>query len=234
MSINNSMSDRLLLAMKEMKFTQQQLSSISGVSQSSISKICNGGAKRSRYTVELAGALGVNPQWLATGEGEMWIGGDISMAAIAALEKITGVKNRVETIPVSVERIDSGRDQPGGLTRLIEGVSLNRQEAAAASIPTKSGALKMFSHRGDSMSPTIKNGDLLIVDSTSRSISGGGIYAFKLNNQISVSRLQMRVDGSITFIYDNSTYPQDTLPSDKADQLEVIGMVMLTINIRSL
>ena len=154
MSIDSSMSDRLLLAMKEMKFTQQQLSSISGVSQSSISKICNGGAKRSRYTVELAGALGVNPQWLANGEGEMWVGGDISMAAIAALEKITGVKNRVETIPVGVERIDSGRD--GGIARLIESVSLNRQEAAASSLTTKSGSLKMFTHRGDSMSPTIK------------------------------------------------------------------------------
>ena len=232
MSIDSSMSDRLLLAMKEMKFTQQQLSSISGVSQSSISKICNGGAKRSRYTVELAGALGVNPQWLATGEGEMWVGGDISMAAIAALEKITGVKNRVETIPVSVERIDSGRD--GGIARLIESVSLNRQEAATASLTTKSGSLKMFTHRGDSMSPTIKGGEILIVDSTIKAISGGGIYAFKLNEQINVSRLQARVDGSITFIYDNNAYQQDVLPADKIDRLEVIGMVMLILSIRTI
>lgn len=232
MSIDSSMSDRLLLAMKEMKFTQQQLSSISGVSQSSISKICNGGAKRSRYTVELAGALGVNPQWLANGEGEMWVGGDISMAAIAALEKITGVKNRVETIPVGVERIDSGRD--GGIARLIESVSLNRQEAAASSLTTKSGSLKMFTHRGDSMSPTIKGGEILIVDSTIKAISGGGIYAFKLNDQINVSRLQARVDGSITFIYDNGAYPQDVLPAEKIDRLEVIGMVMLILSIRTI
>lgn len=234
MSIDSSISDRLLLAMKEMKFTQQQLASVSGVSQSSISKICNGGAKRSRYTVELASAIGVNPQWLATGEGEMWVGGDISTAAISALEKITGVKNRVETIPINVERIDSGQSQPGGMTKLIEVVSLNRQEAAASSIPTKTGALKMFTHRGDSMSPTIKNGELLIVDSTAKAISGGGIYAFKLNNQISVSRLQARADGSVTFIYDNNLYPQDTLPADKLDQLEVIGMVSLVLTLRTL
>lgn len=65
-----TLASRLRDARTEKEMTQMQLSKLSGVRQSDISKIERGDTLRSTSAVELAQALGVDPVWLATGEGE--------------------------------------------------------------------------------------------------------------------------------------------------------------------
>ena len=61
-------AERLVESMKAAGFTQASLAAAVGMSQSSIWKLTSGAASGSRKTVELAKALHVRPEWLASGE----------------------------------------------------------------------------------------------------------------------------------------------------------------------
>lgn len=64
-------SERLELAMKEAGYTQGSLAKNVGMAQSSVWKLVSGGAKGSRKIVEIARVLGVRPDWLIDGTGDM-------------------------------------------------------------------------------------------------------------------------------------------------------------------
>lgn len=64
-------SERLYAAREYAHLTQDQLAEKSGVKQGTISKIERGDSESSTFTVELAVACGVRPEWLAMEQGEM-------------------------------------------------------------------------------------------------------------------------------------------------------------------
>jgi hypothetical protein len=66
-----SYSARLKQARRHAKLGQIELAKKSGVSQQTISKIERGLQDSSAYTVQLATACGVRPEWLATGQQPM-------------------------------------------------------------------------------------------------------------------------------------------------------------------
>ena len=67
----NSLAKRLRFARQECNLTQVQLSRLSGVQQSDISKLELGVSLKTANLVQLAKALKVNPLWLDIGDGEM-------------------------------------------------------------------------------------------------------------------------------------------------------------------
>jgi len=64
-------SERLRLAREYAKLSQEELSTRAGVKQGTISKIERGDSESSTFTVHLALACGVRPEWLAMEVGEM-------------------------------------------------------------------------------------------------------------------------------------------------------------------
>lgn len=65
-------SERLAHAMKLAGYTQGSLAEAVGMAQSSIWKLVSGEAKGSRRIVDIAKVLGVRPEWLTDGSGEMY------------------------------------------------------------------------------------------------------------------------------------------------------------------
>lgn len=63
--------ERLKQARFQAEMTQAALALASGVRQQMISKLESGKSNNTAKAVELALALGVTPEWLATGQGEM-------------------------------------------------------------------------------------------------------------------------------------------------------------------
>jgi transcriptional regulator with XRE-family HTH domain len=64
-------SERLKQARGHAQLTQEGLATKSGVKQGTISKIERGDTDSSTFTVQLAKACGVRPEWLAMEDGEM-------------------------------------------------------------------------------------------------------------------------------------------------------------------
>ncbi|MBM7074436.1 LexA family transcriptional regulator [Shewanella sp. 202IG2-18] len=67
-----TISERLDYALKQAGWSQSELARRSGVKQQSISRVCTGRTHNSRFLVRICQELGVNPDWLNTGTGEVY------------------------------------------------------------------------------------------------------------------------------------------------------------------
>jgi SOS-response transcriptional repressor LexA len=79
---------------------------------------------------------------------------------------------------------------------------------------------------GDSMEPTLNNGNIIFIDKTKQDIAKDGIYAFVNENGLFVKRIQRRVDGAIDIISDNKEYP---IQIAKKQEIDVLGKVVSSI-----
>ncbi len=75
--------------------------------------------------------------------------------------------------------------------------------------------------RGDSMRPTIHDGDLVLIDRRDTKPARDDIYAIMIDGQQYVKRLQRRPDGTLSVISDNGAYETFTISPNALDQREV-------------
>ena len=76
------------------------------------------------------------------------------------------------------------------------------------------------------MTPTIRDGNTLLIDTTDRTFRNFGIYVLEINGQRLVKRVQRKHDGSLVLISDNTAYQPDTVDKAAADDVTVIGRVV--------
>ncbi|MBD3841596.1 MAG: helix-turn-helix transcriptional regulator [Campylobacterales bacterium] len=79
---------------------------------------------------------------------------------------------------------------------------------------------------GDSMEPTLNNGNIIFIDKSKNDIAKDGIYAFINQNGLFVKRIQRRVDGNLDIISDNKEYPSQI--SNK-HEIKILGKVVSSI-----
>ena len=78
---------------------------------------------------------------------------------------------------------------------------------------------------GDSMEPTLKNGDLVLVDLSQTEIMQGQIYAVRLFNGLLVKRLQRIGQNKVRLISDNPVHPTEVRSLDSGE-FKIIGRVL--------
>jgi phage repressor protein C with HTH and peptisase S24 domain len=197
-----------------------------GVSPSAFRKWLKGEAEPSRERlVALATAAKVGIGWLATGEGPEpdFANGEAaapkSGGEPVALERFVMLPRRPTTaaagpaVPPLPEDVDS------------EYVAL-RQDWVRRVVGIDPAHLGLELAVGDSMVPTIRDGDVLLVDTSDRRFAQFGIYVLKIDGERLVKRIQRRLDGSLALISDNPSYERDGLPPERAKDVEVVGRVV--------
>lgn len=80
--------------------------------------------------------------------------------------------------------------------------------------------------KGDSMEPTISNGDLILVNTRENRIEDNAIYVLQHDDALLVKRIQRKMDGSLIIKSDNPLYAQEELDSSKVESLRVLGRVV--------
>ncbi|RYF35667.1 MAG: XRE family transcriptional regulator [Cytophagaceae bacterium] len=85
--------------------------------------------------------------------------------------------------------------------------------------------LRIVTGAGQSMTPTIKHGDLLIVDQSVTSVYDDGIYVCIIGSALAIKRIQRQPDG-ITVISDNPRYKEIFVPDEMEEKVRVIGKVL--------
>ncbi|MGI6247775.1 MAG: XRE family transcriptional regulator [Pseudochelatococcus sp.] len=78
---------------------------------------------------------------------------------------------------------------------------------------------------GDSMEPTIRDGDLLLIDRSVGQIIDHGIYVLLVGGRLLVKRVQLRHDGSLVLRNDNPAYEIETVSAEDAGRLVIEGRV---------
>lgn len=86
--------------------------------------------------------------------------------------------------------------------------------------------LVLISVKGDSMEPTINNGDLILVNIREDRIEDDAIYVLQRDGALIVKRIQRKMDDSVIIKSDNPLYAQEELDSSKAESLRVLGRVV--------
>lgn len=85
---------------------------------------------------------------------------------------------------------------------------------------------KIIGARGDSMTPTIPDGALIVVDHSQTEVVNGWISVVDVGGDLLVKRVRRRLDGTIELVSDNPIYPVETIGADRIDQLTIIGRVV--------
>ena len=87
--------------------------------------------------------------------------------------------------------------------------------------------LKMVTGWGQSMAPTIKHRDPLLVDISIREFAGDGIYMFSWDGHLYIKRLQWIGDGQVKMISDNTRHLPETI---RAEDVYIQARVLLVWN----
>ena len=162
--------------------------------------------------ISIAEAGNVRVEWLATGEGPMKRGEaegsglDLEMFAL-------------------VPRYDVEVSAGGGT--LIEGEAVIGAMAFKREWLKRMGLelqkLALVTAKGDSMEPTLIDGDMVLVDLRQTDIVDGAIHVLRSDSGVLVKRLQLGLDNQVIVRSDNKIYSALETTRDK---LNVVGRVV--------
>ncbi len=86
--------------------------------------------------------------------------------------------------------------------------------------------LALIECSGDSMEPTLRDGDVLMVDTSVTEVQSSRIYVLDVDGALLVKRIQRMLNGSYRVISDNPRYATEVVePSDRAP-LRIVGEVV--------
>lgn len=88
------------------------------------------------------------------------------------------------------------------------------------------GELASVHVRGDSMAPTLMDGDTIVIDRGEQEIEVDGIYVLDIYGRRLVKRVQRFSDGTVVLISDNAAYAKETHRRDGARDIRVIGRMV--------
>jgi len=89
------------------------------------------------------------------------------------------------------------------------------------------GACVVIEAEGDSMHPTIFDGDVVLINTLERAVANGQVYAFNTEDGVRIKRLFKQLDGRVRVVSDNPnkiSYPDEWLTPGM--DVEIIGRVV--------
>jgi phage repressor protein C with HTH and peptisase S24 domain len=205
-----------------------RLAKATGVSPSAFRKWLKGVAEPSRdRLVALAEASGVDVSWLAQGQGaEPDL---ISLAARAHSPQsadLAGNPNIAQylVLPKRQEAAAAGSGRP---TTAVPTEFIGfRHDWIRTTFGREPADLILEIAVGESMEPRIRDGDLLLVDTTDRTFRNFGVYVIEARGERLVKRVQRKFDGSLILISDNKIYQPESIPADLTKEVQTIGRVI--------
>ncbi|MEY7475931.1 XRE family transcriptional regulator [Citrobacter freundii] len=217
-------SERLAQAMKNAGYTQGRLAKDVGMAQSSVNKLLKD-ANGSRKTVEIASVLGVRPEWLSTGEGEMASSGIREPAALYQVKSSLNGIYRVDVLDVKASA-GPGSIVTSDFIETIRAIEYTTEQARALFGNRPATHVKVITVNGDSMDGTISPGDQIFVDTGVTHFDGDGVYVFVFGKTLHVKRLQMQRD-RLAVISDNPIYEKWYVEPEDEDAFYVMAKVLL-------
>jgi phage repressor protein C with HTH and peptisase S24 domain len=174
----------------------------------SLSEIMKG---RRDVTVELLrksiNVYNVNPQYLFTGEGEMFLSeADSANETILTVVTDNNQEEKIVHIPIPAQAGYGGQISDPLFFSELQAYSLPDFDA-------QRGTFRSFSVSGDSMEPSLFEGDKIVCSFLEKerwinSIKNGYVYVVITQNDVFVKRLfnNIKENGTITLISDNNFY----------------------------
>lgn len=204
----------------ELELSQAELGKLAGLSQTTISDIERGRNDGSREIVQLASALNVAAEWLTTGRPSPLLP---APAEAGGLDD-----NKYIFIPRLNVQAAAGMGKENHHVEVMETLAFRRDWLAKRSL--RADDLEVYEAVGDSMSPYIEDGDVVLVHITRDTPRNGEVWViWQEGLGVRVKRLLFRENGDLIIRSDNpdkGLYPDEIIPGHMADQVRTIGKMV--------
>lgn len=205
-----------------------RLAKVTGTTPKAASKWLNGESMPGRANMTaIASDLGVRVEWLQFGTGEMK-----SYAGVPAGgdhqgpdENGSPSEREYTLIPQYTAKAAAGNGYHNDHIELTGGLVFRRDWLNRMAL--KEGHLCVIYAEGNSMEPTISDGDVLLIDMASTEPRNGKVYAIqRADGSVSVKRLAQSFSGGWVIRSDNpdkTLYPDEPISANDLQQIEIIG-----------
>lgn len=204
----NAFASRLKEATSDCEMTMSEVAQRVGVARSSAFAWYNGTNAPSHVKLlSLAEILKVTPEWLLFGIGQK--------------------DGKTETLKVNVFD-PSGLDQRGAelfnIGQVATQMEISKDWLISKFGLTADEPLYLLTAQGNSMRPTIEEGDILLVQPFNGRIQNEAVYVTAIQNLVSIKRFQNAPDGSTLITSDNPSFHAFTVK--QGDDVKIIGRVL--------
>lgn len=209
--LGERISDRL----EKTGLSQSELARRTGVSQPTIAHLVKGRSTSSSHLHKIARELGTTVGYL-TGETN-----DPAAGAVPAPTE-REIAEHLDLVEIAMVDMAYGMGATFADDRI--GVDLVHFPKIWVDQLTHSAPahLAWARGKGDSMSPTISDGDMVLIDRSERRVEDQDlIWAFTIGDMAMIKRLRVRGD-KVTILSDNSEVPADTA---HPDEINIIGRI---------
>jgi len=185
-----------------------------GVSDNAIYKWVSGRGQPSMMSlVNLSKAAGVSVEWLATGRGAP----TKSRTEIHSADPADAMPPERHSLRIAVNGRSSIQNP-----QVVDYLSF-QPEWLVRTLNVDARNMALVEVVGDSMSPTIDEGDLVLVDLREARFRHDGIYVMRTGGDLAVKRLQRQPEGNLLIRSDNPAYESATV---KPDEVALLGRVV--------
>ena len=192
--------------------SQNKLAIFLGVNRAGITQAKKKGTVPEKWILELYRKYGVNPDWIETGKGKIFIVERDGSAIVPEYKSVPYVKARLCAGDGSFEVDETIRDYA-----MFRTDWLSRKGSASLMV--------LIDIYGNSMEPELKHKDTVMVDTSQKDILAGSIYAVGIDDTIMVKRIEKH-PGKLVLRSDNKDYEPVYLSPNEMDSFRIIGKVV--------
>lgn len=192
--------------------SQNRLAILLGINRAGITQAKKKGAVPDKWILDLYRKYGINPDWVETGKGKMFIterGGSI---IVPDYKSAPHVKARLCAGDGSFEVDENIRDYWMFRTDWLKSKGVASE-------------MILIDVYGNSMEPELKDGDTVLIDTSRKEILAGSIYAVGIDDTIMVKRIEKH-PGKLVLISDNKDYEPLYLSKSEMESVRIIGKVV--------
>lgn len=219
------LKNRIQSAMDYAQINGKELSILTGLTTAAISQYKTGKilTLNAMAAQKIADALGINVEWLVTGEGNMIKPNIISLDSADSDKLPAGFVQ----IPEYKICFGAGEAEEPTYEEIQDCVPAYFRSSFFSDRGINPKNCRRFKVIGDSMIPLINSGDYITVDCTPQDyIENNQIYALVFDHSLRVKRL-IKSFKTLTIRSDNSIYPDEVLTLEEAAQMiHIIGKVI--------
>lgn len=165
---------------------------------------------------------GISADWLLTGKGTMTQSSS-GQLGIADLEPFYG---DLAWIPLYNVKAKAGHGTLVTSESIVDSLVFKR-DFLRNELRAGPQDLNLIHVEGDSMEPTLRAGDVILVDHRRKRPDREGIYVLRVDDALLVKRLQLQPGGRVVATSDNATYrPFDLDLKAIQDGIDIVGRVV--------
>lgn len=192
--------------------SQNRLAILLGINRAGITQAKNKGVVPYKWILELYRRYGINPDWIETGKGNMFIEKRNDSVVVPEYKSVPHVKARICAGEGSFEVDENIRDYWMFRTEWLKSKGVDSD-------------MILIDVHGNSMEPELKDSDTVMIDTSRKEILAGSIYAVGIDDTIMVKRIEKH-PGKLVLISDNKDYETIYLNQNEMESVRIIGKIV--------